>query len=344
MMAEGSRATRAFLVVLIVVLLALLCGLLYVLQSLMRDPLRQPTSADLPGVEFVFSAYGGDFDGGITRPIDVAYDAEMDRIYVTETRMPRVLVFDSDGTNGRVFVEDDPNRTDATSFADFTVITPVGVDVDDQSQVYVADPTKSAVVVFSPGGEKLREIAVMHPERVRVVGQRMYVANDSTLFVMDLAGNPLGQWGTRGRGVNELSDPSGIAVDEDGTIYLADQNNYRVIALSPDLEVLDQVGGAAVTEEEHRARLFASPSGLTLGPDGTLFMVDGLNSRVEVLDRATLDLISQPLGEQGFERDDQFYLPKSIDWMGEDLFVLADSFRDRIVGVRLNVVNPEDER
>jgi DNA-binding beta-propeller fold protein YncE len=237
---------------------------------------------DLRGLEFEFAAYTGDFPGALDRPVDVAYDEARDRIYVTEPAASRVLVFDGEGRNGRIFVSDDPTR-DVGGLSEFVVVAPTGVDVGADGLVYVADWKKSAVVVFSPDGEKLRELLVMTPRRVEVRDGRVFVANTGTLYIFDSEGNVLGQWGTFGRDIDQFADPHGIAIAEDGTAYIADTNNYRVIALDTDLEIVWQRGQAAVTFEEQKDRDFASQVGLTLGADGALYLVDGLKMTLDNL-------------------------------------------------------------
>lgn len=329
---DGSR-TRVLIAVLIVILILMLVGLLYVLWSVTSTPERTPILAQPPGIELVFQSLGGGAAGPVDRPYDVACDGD-DAIYVTLPSKSRILVFDGDGENGRVFAEDVREEDDARALAEYKVLRPLGIDVGPDGSVYVADADKMAVLVFSPEGEKLREVPVMVPKCLDVTGDRIYVLSElSTLFVMDLDGNALGQWGTRGRGLDEMVDPAGVVVDEEGIIYISDMNNYRVVALSPELERIWQYGGAASTAAELNARELAAPAGIALGGDGNLYLVDGLNSQIRVFDREG-NSVSGALGSHG-QSDDEFYFPAGIDWLEDDLFVMADSFHDRIVGVRI---------
>lgn len=329
-----DRRTRILLVVMIVILVLLLCGLLYVLRSVTAAPEREPVLAEKPGIELVFQSFvGGGALGEGTRPFDVAYDGD-DVVYVTLPNEGRVLAFDKDGSDGRVFVEDRQGQGDTRELADYEVLVPAGIDVGPDGLVYVADRQKMAVVVFSPQGEKVREVLLMSPKCIEVTQDRLYVLSDtSTLYVLDLQGNILGEWGTKGRGPDQMYDPAGITVDEDGIIYISDTNNYRVFALSPDLDLLWQFGGPAFTREEHNARELGGPAGITLGADGNIYVVDGLSSMLRVFDRSG-NSVSGPLGAFG-QRDDEFALPIGIDWIEDDVFVIADTFHDRIVGVRI---------
>lgn len=328
---NAGRNTRRALAAIIMLLLILLCGLLYVLRSITAEPGRQPTLADVSGVEVVFQAFGGGALGEMELPYDVAYDGR-NTIYVTVPDEGKVLAFDKDGRAGRVFVEDheDGDRT----LEEYRVLAPVGIDVGPDGLVYVADREKMAVVVFSSDGELIRHIPVMAPKGVTVAGDRVYVLSDvGTLFVTDLQGSALGQWGTYGREDEQLSGAFAVAVDGDGVIYISDLDNNRVVALSPDLEVLWRYGEPASIADQTESRLLSSPAGITIGEDGNVYVVDGLVSQIQVIGRGG-NVIAPPIGEHGVN-DDQFFFPKGIEWMEDDLFVLADTFHARIVGVRL---------
>lgn len=328
---ERSKRTRILLIILILLALLMLCGLLYVLRAVTQTPDRREVISQVPGVGLEFQAYGGSWGTALERPLDVAYDGE-NRIYVTVPSESRIVYYDRNGKNGQVFVEDayEPNH----QRTDFDVLVPAGIDVADDGLVYVADTQKAAVVVFSPEGEKLREFELMGARHVEVQGGRVYVlSNAGKLVVFDTDGNRLGEWGTEGRGADQLKDPNGVAVDAEGNVYISDMDNYRVISLDPELEVRWRYGGPTFSNEEHTSRSLASPTGITLAKDGNLYFLDTLSSVIQVIDTQGKP-VSAPLGAMG-NADDQFYFPTGIEWMDDNLFVMADTYHDRIVGVRL---------
>jgi NHL repeat len=80
----------------------------------------------------------------------------------------------------------------------------------------------------------------------------------------------------------QLADPSGLAVAADGTVYIADTNNHRVRAVSPD-GVISTVAGtgqaapfyAVLPDSMPAAQANLSlPYTLTVGPDGTVYIAD----------------------------------------------------------------------
>lgn len=53
-------------------------------------------------------------------------------------------------------------------------------------------------------------------------------------------GSPLAQWGTLGSGPGQFNGPAGIAIDQQGDIYVADTANHRIQKLSPSGQPLAQ--------------------------------------------------------------------------------------------------------
>lgn len=329
-----GRNRRGFLITAIVILLAVLIGVLYLLYSMVNLPERKKVLANQPGVTVAFEAFGGSF-GPLDHPLGVAYDASADRIYVTEPVAGKVVVFDGNGKNGRIFVQDESRKTKRAPAGGTSVSSPEGVDVGADGSVYVADPVKKAVEVFSPQGRKLREMHFDTPVRVTVVGNRLYVlTSPGTLVITNLQGQLLNRFGTQGTGANNLYGPTGVAVDSKQNVYITDSQNFRLMALTPDLKPLWDFGQPGSSEASMSARPIELPTGIALGGDGNLYVVDGMGSQIMVFDR-TGKAVSSPLSSRG-EADDQLGLPQTIHWMKDDLFVIADQFHNRIVGFRLH--------
>jgi len=79
-----------------------------------------------------------------------------------------------------------------------------------------------------------------------------------------------------------LSDPFGVAVAADGTIYVADAGeSNRIRKLSPDGNVTTLAGGSeGFVDGAGAAASFNTPSALALGPDGNLYVADTGNNRI----------------------------------------------------------------
>src|ERR1700752_3928000 len=79
-----------------------------------------------------------------------------------------------------------------------------------------------------------------------------------------------------------FSDPFGVAVAKDGTIYVADAGeSNRIRKISPDGNVTTLAGGSeGYADGVGPAASFNTPSALALGPDGNLFVADTGNNRI----------------------------------------------------------------
>src|SRR5689334_17819744 len=79
-----------------------------------------------------------------------------------------------------------------------------------------------------------------------------------------------------------LSDPFGVAVAADGTIYVADAGeSNRIRKISPDGSVTTLAGGSeGFADGAGTSASFNTPSALALGPDGNLYVADSGNNRI----------------------------------------------------------------
>ncbi|HET6979809.1 MAG TPA: NHL repeat-containing protein [Pyrinomonadaceae bacterium] len=79
-----------------------------------------------------------------------------------------------------------------------------------------------------------------------------------------------------------FSDPFGVAVAKDGTIYVADAGeSNRIRKISPDGNVTTLAGGReGFADGVGPAASFNTPSALALGPGGNLFVADTGNNRI----------------------------------------------------------------
>ncbi len=87
-------------------------------------------------------------------------------------------------------------------------------------------------------------------------------------------------FGAEGVDDGEFSSPTGIALDKDGNIYVADTDNHSVQKFDKDGKFIARWGGDPSSEEG----LFYYPRGLATDPDGNVFVADSGNNRVQKFD------------------------------------------------------------
>ena len=106
--------------------------------------------------------------------------------------------------------------------------------------------------------------------------------------VVTLAGGSGEGWRDGRRGRAAFHTPSGLALDTDGSLFVADTGSHRIRRISPDGTVTT-VAGSGVAGYLDGAALqaqFDGPMGLALARNGTLYIADAYNNRVRALDRA----------------------------------------------------------
>lgn len=163
---------------------------------------------------------------------------------------------------------------------------PNGIAVTDE-WVFVADSRNHRIQVFTRAGEFVAQWPVPdegRPMNIDVAAGRLYAAdywNDVIrVYALD-TGELLRSIGGPGSAPGQLNSPGGVAVGPDGHLFVADFFNQRVQELEPDGAFVRQWG---TTGEKGYffAGGFNYPIDVAVAGDGTLFVADGFNDRIQV--------------------------------------------------------------
>jgi DNA-binding beta-propeller fold protein YncE len=89
-------------------------------------------------------------------------------------------------------------------------------------------------------------------------------------------------FGLPGAEPGQFNRPRDLAVAPDGTLYVADTDNHRIQHLSRDGEVLHTWGSFAdISKGPAPAGTFYEPWGIAVGPDGSVYVADTWNHRIQ---------------------------------------------------------------
>jgi len=95
--------------------------------------------------------------------------------------------------------------------------------------------------------------------------------------------SPVFSMGSTGNGEGQFNKPRNLAVAADGSIYVADSGNNRIIHLSADGKTLNTWGttGDASKEGGAPGGTFNEPWSVAVGTDGSIFVADTWNHRIQ---------------------------------------------------------------
>lgn len=137
--------------------------------------------------------------------------------------------------------------------------------------------------------------------------------------------------GQQGMNQGEFSSPRGVAVAPDGTLYVADQLNHRIQRFSAEGELL-QVWGSfgSVVNDTAQAGTFNEPWGIAVGPDGSVYVSDTWNYRIQKFTADGQFITMWGFSGQG-ESGSAFYGPRGLAVDGKGNVYVADTGNKRIV-------------
>jgi len=140
-------------------------------------------------------------------------------------------------------------------------------------------------------------------------------------------------FGSMGTAAGQFNRPRDVAVAADGSIYIADTENHRIQHLSEDGEVLHVWGSFAAGSGTGPAPAgtFNEPWGLSLGPDGSVYVADTWNHRIQKFSPDGQFITTWGYGISQSEDPFGFYGPRdvAVNSLGE-VFV-TDTGNKRIV-------------
>jgi predicted membrane-bound mannosyltransferase/sugar lactone lactonase YvrE len=138
-------------------------------------------------------------------------------------------------------------------------------------------------------------------------------------------------FGTKGTEPGQFQRPRGIAVAPDGSIYVADTENHRIQHLDREGNPLQSWGSFAdLAQGEAPGGTFFEPWGLDIGPDGSVYVADTWNHRIQKFsaEGEFLDMWGY-FGQA--ERPDAFWGPRDVLVDQDGRVILSDTGNKRIV-------------
>jgi DNA-binding beta-propeller fold protein YncE len=197
------------------------------------------------------------------------------------------LIYVVDGVNNKIKIFDRNGRF-VSSFGNKgsgrgEFSQPLGIDIDDSDKIYIADSGNQRVQIFDAAGNFIAQIKL--PPR-----------NDHG------------------------ADPTDVAVDNvNGKCYISDNDNHRVLAYDLAKLTLIETYGRRGSGRDR----FRYPFLMALGKGQNLYVVDVINTRVQVLN--SRGSFVAEIGGWGVEKG-EFFRPKGIAVDKNNRVYVGDSY------------------
>jgi DNA-binding beta-propeller fold protein YncE len=218
---------------------------------------------------------GGTGDGEFSKPRGIAIDSD-DNVYVADSGNNRIQKFDSEGNYLLKW------GSGGSNYGEFS--NPCGVAIS-LGRVYVTDFFNNRVQVFGSSG-RLSQIfpfpssTLQNPCAIAAVSYEYhdYIAIADAfhrVLMFDTAGTFLFSWENPGTAL--LLDPTGIAADSSGNVYVSESTNHRVQKFGGDGSFKTKWGIFGFEDGQ-----FGSPSGVAIHqPTGTVYVVDSEKNQIQ---------------------------------------------------------------
>jgi DNA-binding beta-propeller fold protein YncE len=224
----------------------------------------------------------------LAEPYGMAVDSK-NNLYVADQKVGAIFIFNTETRD----VELLKNKT----HGHFVRI--IGLAMDDSDRLFVSDPGLHHVLVFNAKHvpEDVITDGLVTPGglAIDVENRLLYVADvdQDQVLVYDADTLKLKhRIGTTGHKhelttPGDFARPSGLAVDRDSNLYVADTLNNRIEIFDGDGNFISTFGKAG-----DGPGYFSRPKGVAIDSDDHIWVVDGMQDRVQVFNRDAQLLIS----------------------------------------------------
>lgn len=267
---------------------------------------------------------------GLVVPVSVAPSPDNQRLYVAEGDEDRevkiINLSDRTATGALNPPGSDPGKR-----------KPLAIAVGPQGLVFVLDRLRLTVDMYGPDDRWLGTL----PDPAQSLGPweplGLGVAPDGSVYVLNGApeGPTLVQYASNGAlsrviqlqaspETAPLAFPSGLAIGQDGNLFISDSNNGRVVVMDQTGRLTQSYGGSIGPEQ------MAIPRGLVIDGRRRLYVTDSTNHVIKVWDISTNPATFLFDFASGGSADGELLYPNAVAVDSRGVLYVADSGNSRV--------------
>lgn len=253
---------------------------------LVADPgSRRVVEVDVFG-EFV-RAYGG--PSTLLNPVDVALSPSGDRVYVADSHLHQLVIFDRTGELLARIGRDDGDLATKTARRLNAVVAGQEASATGGSDGYGHGRDEPSDLVENRG---LEPGQFRYPAFVATAPDGTVYVSDGMNFrvqALDREGSFIRSIGRLGDTPGAMARPKGVAVDSEGHLYVVDAAFSNVQIFDVEGRLLLAFGTFGVGPGE-----LWMPTGLWIDGHDRVFVADRYNNRLQIYDYLSEDFVAQP--------------------------------------------------
>ena len=207
---------------------------------------------------------------------------------------------------------------------------PISIAIDSERKVFVSN--NNDIRIFDEMGQFYSSWIVRpegqifsNPRGMAVgIGENIYITTSADNVVKyDNYGSYIISWGESGSNIRQFKNPTGIAVDNEGNVFVSDTSNHRIQKFDPDGNFLLTWGKYGDNDGE-----FLRPFGIAIDNNNDVYVVDESKNQVQKFDSDGLFLTKWgKYGKKPGEFNHPFYI--AVNKSGKNIYV-TDSYNGRV--------------
>jgi DNA-binding beta-propeller fold protein YncE len=278
--------------------------------------------ASLRGEGFLDVVHTAGTPTTLQRPNSVFADAF--RVYVTDqAQPPRVFIFDRGDRTASILAVPVPPAAGS-------LVNPLGIAVDIDGVIYVADAQQGKVFGYDRNGALLLTFGktgdLAYPTGIAIDKRRnrIHIADSHAHLVktFTILGERLFEIGVAGPADQRPKSPAGIALDGEGRIHVLDSRSRRVLIYDPEGRFMRSFplsrGGAGDS---------VKPGGIAVDSAGHIYVTDSVNNNILIFESDGSFL--RTWGKTGNLKGD-FWSPQGLFIDERDMLYVADQTNSRV--------------